>query len=184
MNTLVAKTEKTVDKAEMLIDASKKDLEYMTSSINQVAEQVVQLTTNLNGIVSNGDFKKTVSSTTDSINRLSENLNRILEDKSTEQMVQDLSETLKNVSEISAYLNEFTKDDKVSANLKDAVVKLNCVLDQLALTLDSVNEIAVEDKQKIKKTIEDAADTSKNLKKFSEKINILNYEKLYSKITL
>ena len=171
LNSLIVKTESAVDKAEMLIEASKKDLEYITSSINLVTEQVVSLTSNLNGIVSNNDFKTSFATTTESINRLSSNLNRLLEDESTAEVIENLNVTLKNVSEISAYLNDFTKDDKVSANLKDAIVKLNCVLDELAITLDAVNEIAVEDKQKIRATINDAASTSRNLRKFSDKLN-------------
>lgn len=171
LNELVVKTGDTVDKAQMLIDSSKEDLEYITSSVNEVAEKVVVLTSNLNALVSDGNLQQSIATTTDSINRLSSNLNKILEDESTDEMIKNLKDSLKNISEISAYVNEFTKDDKMNANLKRAIEKLNCVLDELTLTLDTVNEIAVDDKQKIKDTIDDAANTSKNLKKFSEKLN-------------
>ena len=171
LNALVLKSGSTVDKAEQLIVSSQKDLNYISDSVNKVADQVVKLTENLNELVSDKNFKTTFENTADSINRLSDNLNRILDDKVTSDMIINLNETLKNVSEISAYVNQFTKDENLKVDLKDSVKKLNCALDQFAVTMNAVNEITVEDKEKIKTTIEETAETSKNLKKFSEKLN-------------
>lgn len=171
LNKLVQKSGTTVDKAEKLIEASQQDLDYITTSINNVAEQIVLLTENLNELVTDKNFKETFQNTADSVNRLTANLNRILEDDLTSDMMINLNETLKNASEISAYVNQFTKDEDVKVDLKDAIKKMNCALDELAITLDAVNEIATEDKDKIRLTIKETSEASKNLKKFSEKLN-------------
>ncbi len=171
LNDLVVKTGRTVDKAEALLEASRKDIDSIMNSANQVSEKIIVLTDNLNELVTDKDFKKTVSTTADSINRLSTNLNKLLENKQADEIVTNLNATLKNVNEISAYVNEFAKDEKMKGDLGQTVKKLNNAIDQFAVTMDAVNEIAVEDKDKIKCTLNDASLASKNLRKFSEKLN-------------
>ncbi len=171
LNMLTLKTGKTIDKAELLIDASRKDLDYVMSSVNQISSKIMVLTDNLNEIVGDKDFKTTVANSAQSVGRLSDNLSKLLEDDSMETTIANLNTTLKNISEISSYVNDATKDDKLKADIKKTVDKLNCALDELAITLDTVNELTTEEKGKIKTTLNDAAQTSKNLKKFSEKLN-------------
>jgi len=171
LNTLVVKTGNTIDKAELLLDASHKDLESVMTNINDLSAKMSVLTDNLNALVTDKDFKGTVTNVADSVSRLSTNLNRVLEDPKTDELITNMNETMKNVKEISAYVNEFTKDDQMKVDLKASVKKLNCALDQFAVAMDAVNDIAVDDKDKIKSAVDDATKASANLRTFSEKLN-------------
>lgn len=74
----------------MLIDSTRKDLDSLMGTTNQMSGRIMVLTDNLNNIIGDKEFKDTLISTTKSIDRLSRNLNTILEDPKTRQTIEDL----------------------------------------------------------------------------------------------
>lgn len=171
VDILTIKANQTLDKTQLLIDSSREDLGKLMDTTNSVSIKVIDLTDNLNKIVGDEDFKMTLMDTTKSVNRLSNNINIILEDKNTKQTIENLQVASKNISEISIFVNEMTKDEKLKTQVNDTVTKFNSALDNLSLTLETVNSLTTEEKCTIKNTIENASETSKNLRKFSEKLN-------------
>ena len=136
-----------------------------------VSQKVIILTDNLNNIVGDEEFKETLMSTTKSIDRLSKNMNTLLEDPTTKQTLQNLQVASKNIAEISDFVNTMTKDEKLKAEINDTMIKFNKALDELTLTLTNVNNLTTEQKSNIESTLNNACETSKNLRKFSEKLN-------------
>ena len=171
IDILTIKANQTLDKTQLLIDSSREDLKNLMDTTNSVSVKVIALTDNLNKIVGDEEFKTTLMETTKSVNRLSNNINNILEDKTTKQTLDNLQVASKNISEISIFVNEMTKDEKLKTQVNDTITKFNTALDNLSLTLETVNSLTTEEKCTIKQTIDDAAETSKNLRKFSEKLN-------------
>ncbi len=163
VNELTAQTNITMEKAQELIDLSKSEIEILSSSINELAE-------NINKITGDDAFVQNVANATKSFERLSDNVSTLLEDPKTKTTLQNLDITAKNVAELSCYINDMSKDAKLKSYVKESVSKLNTALDKLTITLDTIN-YATEDEEKLKQTMDDINATSENVRKFSEKLN-------------
>ena len=163
LNELSDKANITMAKAQELIDLSKLELEMIANNVNELTE-------NINKITGDEDFVASVANATKSFERLSNNVSSILEDEKTKTTLANLDVTVKNVAELSSYINDMSKDAQLKSHVKETVVKLNTALDKLTITLDTVN-YATEDEEKLKQTMDDINETSENLKKFSQKLN-------------
>ena len=163
LNELTDKANVTMAKAQELIDLSKVELEMLANNVNELTE-------NINKITGDEDFVASVANATKSFERLSNNVSGILEDPKTKTTLANLDITSKNIAELSSYINDMSKDAQLKTHVKETVVKLNTALDKLTITLDTVN-YATEDEEKLKQTMDDINATSENLKKFSEKLN-------------
>lgn len=171
LNDLSLKANTTLEKAELLIDTSKTELLILTAQADKITERILTMTDSINEIIGDKDFVKNVSTATKSITKLSDNINTILEDPETKATLANINEMSKNLSEISLYVNDMTKDEKLKRQILTTVDKLDLALEQLNITLQLVNEIGTSEKAKILSTINDASETTKNARKFSEKLN-------------
>ncbi len=171
VDMLTIKANRTIDKTELLIDSTRQDIEKLVATTDEVSAKVIVLTDNINNIIGDKEFKDTLMSTTKSIDRLSQNLNTLLEDPKTRQTLDDLQVASKNISEIAQYVNTMTKDPNVKAQVNNTVTKFNKALDDLSCTLETVNGLTTDKKAELNDTINNVAETSKNLRKFSEKLN-------------
>lgn len=171
VDVLTIKANATLDKTQALLDASKSDLESLMQTTNNVSAKIIILTDNLNSIVGDKDFKETLMSTTKSIDRLSKNLNNVIEDPKTKETLENLQVASKNISEISQYVNTMTKDPVLKSQVNSTVTKFNKALDDLSCTLETVNGLTTDKKEELNETINNVSVSSKNLRKFSEKLN-------------
>ena len=171
LNTLSLKANTTIEKAEILIDTSKTELLSLTAQADKISEKIMNLTDNLNALAGDEDFVKNVNNATISITALSDNLNTIVTDPQTKATLANINVMAKNLSEISLYVNDMSKDEKLKRKVIDTVDKLNLALEQLNVSLSVVNDVGINEKAKIISTINDASETTKNLKKFSQKLN-------------
>ena len=160
----------TMEKAQLLLDNSRQDLNELMQMANEVSDKIIVLTDNLNDVVGDETFKTTLTTTAQSVNKLSINLNSIIEDPTTKQTMENIKVISSNLSQISSYVNDATTDPKLKANVNKSVSKLNTALDELAITLNTVNSLTANDKCMIQ-TLNDVSQTASNLKKFSTKLN-------------
>ena len=161
----------TLDKAALLIDSSKEELEELTNQSQDLIKNLNKLTCNLNEIVSDETLKNDVVSSIKSVGRMSENINRILEDEQSEEIMNNINETTRNLADISLYINEYTKDEKLKEDITTTVSNLSSITTNIAKVMDDYNKLDDEDKLKLKSTVKDVLVITKNVKKFSEKLN-------------
>ena len=102
---------------------------------------------------------------------MSENINRILEDEQTATLMANIDETSRNLADISAYVNEYTKDEKLKEDITTTVTNLSSITTNLAKIMDDYNKLNDGEKLKLKSTVKDVLAITKNVKKFSEKLN-------------
>ena len=171
LNTLTFKANTTLEKAELLIDTSKTELLSLTAQADKITERILNITDSLNALLKDEDLVKNVSDATKSVARLSNNLNIVIEDPQTKATLANINAMSKNLSEISDYINDMSKDEALKRKVIDTVDKLDLALEQLNVTLKLVNDIGINEKSKIINAINDASETTKNAKKFSEKLN-------------
>lgn len=161
----------TLDKAALLIDSSKTELEELTAQSQDLIKSLNTLSCNLNKLISDETLKNDVVSSIKSVGKMSENINRILEDEQTTAIMANVDETSRNLADISAYVNEYTKDEKLKEDITTTVTNLSSITTNLAKVMDDYNKLDDGEKLKLKSTVKDVLAITKNVKKFSEKLN-------------
>ena len=116
-------------------------------------------------------LKNDIVSSIKSVGKMSDNVNKILEDNQTKEIIADVNETMKNLSEISQYVNEYTKDPKLKEDLTSTISNLSTVTENIARIMDDYNRLEDCDKMKLKNTVKDIQTITQNVKKFSQKLN-------------
>ena len=89
----------------------------------------------------------------------------------TKEIVTNLNEISRNLADISSYMNEFTKDDKLKKDISGTVSNINKISSNINKTLNGLNNLDANQKASMDCIISDAVVTSRNLRKFSEKLN-------------
>lgn len=160
-----------VAKADLLITATRGDIQQTVALSCKLTKEITGLTQNLNSLVGDQEFKKTIATTATSLDTTSKSINTLLADKETQETLKYLRETSKNVSELSASVNEIAKDEKFKSDIKMTAANLNSSLAALEKALGSVSNISPQDKQNIQSTLANTAELTCNLRKFSERLN-------------
>ncbi|MCI1273333.1 MAG: MlaD family protein [Clostridiaceae bacterium] len=172
VNNLTAQTTRTMLKVDNLLDASKVDLDKLMTMVDKATTDFNAVSTNINDILGDPQFKKSIVSTSVSVDQLAKNVNKIIgNEQQSEQLAKDLRESIHNLNEISASVNSMTGDEKLKSELKSAVTNANTAMMQVSTALESVNKLTPDKKTELAKTMEDACVTTANLRKFSEKLN-------------
>ena len=102
---------------------------------------------------------------------MSDNINKMLEDAQTQEILYNADETMKNLSEITTYINEYTKDDKLKEDITTTVTNLANITENISKIMNDYNKLEDSDKMKLKNTVKDVLTITRNVKKFSEKLN-------------
>lgn len=160
-----------VAKADLLITATRGDIQQTVALSCKLTKEITELTQNLNSLVGDQEFKKTIATTATSLDTTSKSINTLLADKETQETLKYLKETSKNVSELSASVNEIAKDEKFKSDIKMTAANLNSSLAALEKALGTVSNISPQDKQNIQSTLANTAELTCNLRKFSERLN-------------
>lgn len=171
INILTAKATTTMEKAEKLIDSSKSDIDTIISMAKEVSTNFNAVSKNINSIIGDESFKETITSTANSIDKLATNLNKVLDNTDAKKMAEDVQAIIHNLNEISTSVASMSKDEKLKAQLMDTINSVNKAMNDVSKALELVNTMSPQQKCKLQKMIEDAAATTHNLKKFSEKLN-------------
>ena len=171
INELTVNASSTLDKAQLLIDSSKSELEEVLTQSNKLISKLIVLTDSLNEITNDDELKNSIVQTTKSVGELSKNVNTLLEDKKTKEIITNLDEISRNLADISSYMNEFTKDDKLKNDISSTVSNINKISANINKTLNNLNNLDPCQKASVDSIISDTVVTSRNLRKFSEKLN-------------
>lgn len=171
INTLTHKAISTVDKANMLIDSSRKDMDAILAQSEILLGKLGILTDNVNDLIEDKDFKNTILETAKSLNRLSGNVNRILEDEESKELLNNLNDITNDLASISDYVNEFTKEPKVKESIVQTVENVAKVTENINKTLENLDNLPNCEKANLKASISDLVEITRNLKTFSQKLN-------------
>ncbi|MCQ2789869.1 MAG: MlaD family protein [bacterium] len=171
INILTAKASTTVDKAEKLLDASKKDIDEMMLMARSVTDNFNKISNNVNDIIGDKNFKTTMVNSADSIGKLANNLNKVLDKTDANAMAADLQATMKNLKDISTYVANMTRDEKLQCEIETTITNINTAMSDISNALELVNKMTPAQKTQIQTIVEDTQVTTKNLRKFSEKLN-------------
>ena len=129
--------------------------------------------TNIN-IIGDKQFKKTMTSTADSVDKLAQNLNKVMDAADAEETGKNLKIISQNLAQISESVNNMTKDDNLKNQLTSAITNVNNAMAEVATALDTVNRVNPNNPGQatdLQRIVNDTVVTTANLRKFSEKLN-------------
>lgn len=171
INKLTQSANTTLDKAALLIDSSKTELEELANQSQDLIKSLNKLSCNLNELISDETLKNDVVSSIKSVGKMSENINKLLEDEQSAEIMTNINETSRNLADISSYVSEFTKDEKLKEDITATMTNLSSITTNVAKIMDDYNKLDDGEKLKLKSTVKDILAITKNVKKFSEKLN-------------
>lgn len=174
LDALTAKSNVTLGKVDQLLDSSRGDIEQLLAMTKQATDDFSKLSANVNNIIGDQQFKKTVMSTADSVDKLAKNLNKVMNAADAEATGKNLKIIAENLSQISESVNSMTKDDKLKNQLTTAITNVNNAMSEAATALDTVNKVNPSNPNQasdLQQIVSDTVVTTNNLKKFSEKLN-------------
>ncbi len=174
LDKLTAKSTSTLAKVDDLLDSSKSDIDRLLTMTQQATEDFNRLSANVNNIIGDKQFKHTLLSTADSVDKLSKNLNKVMDAADAEVTGKNLKIISENLAQISESVNSITKDDKLKTQIATAITNVNCAMSEVATTLDTVNKVNPANPSQasdLQQIVSDTVVTTSNLKKFSEKLN-------------
>ena len=171
VKTISLKTTELIDKTTALVEGSRSDIDALLKMANQLSEELALLANNMNAIAGDPEFQKSVVSMTKSLDESSKQISAILSDEKTKQTIVYLNETMKNVSEISTSINELTSDKNIKEKVAKTIENVDNSMSILSSLMTKLDNLSPEECAKIQGIVSDTAETTKNLKKFSEKLN-------------
>ena len=174
LNSLSARSSVTLDKVDALLDSSKADIEQLLALTQQATDDFSKLSANVNNIIGDKQFKRTMMSTAESVDALSRNLNKVMDAADAEETGKNLKIISENLAQISASVNSMTKDDKLKGQITTAITNVNNAMVEVSTALDAVNCVSPNSPNQasdLKRIVEDTVVTTSNLRKFSDKLN-------------
>lgn len=168
---LTAKATITLDQATQLLGSSKKDFDNVVTLASTLSGKMIALSDNVNNLIGDPKLKDNLLSTTESLEKSTKQVADILSDPKLKETFDLVNSSTKDLSEITSSINSLTKEPSFKGKVDDTVTNLNVSLEKLSKTLDTVNNLTTEEKQRFKNIIQESSETSKNLKKFSDKLN-------------
>ncbi len=159
------------DQVAFIVESSREDIDVLISSATKLSENMIVLSNNVNNIMQDSGFKENIITTAGSIKKTSDNFSLLLEDTKLQESLLNINSTTEDIAEISHYVNELTRNEEFNGSLGKTVVNLNNLMVKLTRIVDSVDDITVEEKVRIKEIINNSSEISNDLKQFSDKLN-------------
>jgi len=168
INELTVKASSTLEKAQLLVENSKNDIEILLKQSEKLVSKLIILSDNANELIGDDELKNSVVSAATSLDKLSKNVSSLIEDEQTEEILANINEISKNLSEISQFVNTTTKDPTFKKNVNTSISNINKTLEQVNKCLENMD---TSQKAQFNATVSDIVVTTRNLRQFSEKLN-------------
>lgn len=168
---LTQKASITLDEATKLLSSSRTEMDNLVVLATNLSNKMIVLTDNVNNIVADPELRSDILATVKSVQVSTKQLSTILSDSKLSDTLKNVNSTSQDLSEITANLNNLSKDGQLQGKIEKTVTDMNSSMEKLDKILTSVDGLTAEQEKKLKAIIEDASKTSGNLKQFSDKLN-------------
>ncbi len=174
LDNLTSRSSVTMDKIDALLDSSQEDINKLLDMTKQATTDFSKLSENINHIIGDKQFKTTLISTADSVDKLAKNLNKIMDAADAQETGRNIKIISANLAQISESVNAMTSDGKLKSELTSAITNINSAMSEVTTTLETINKINPSNPKQasdLQLIVSDTVCITENLKKFSEKLN-------------
>ncbi len=168
---LTARATDVLDSANELIQMANDDLEALVATSEQLADNLVVMSDNINDVIGDPALKQDIRSTVASIEQSTRALNTLLNDPELKKTFELVHDTSRDASELVELLRRTAEDRELQERLDQSLTLLNQSLEKLSRVLDNVDELTADDDADINAILQETRQTTGNLREFSEKLN-------------
>lgn len=168
---LTARANEVMDTANRLFQTTRQDLDQLVGVSEQLAQNVSDVSKNINDIIGNPKLKGEMTSTIASLRESSDSMRALLNDPALKDTIQNTRETSRNANQLMTTLRQTAQDKDLQNRLDRITVELDHSLARLNSVLGNVDELTDDKDQNLRGIIEDTRETAKNMKQLSKKFN-------------
>jgi ABC-type transporter Mla subunit MlaD len=165
------KASDVMTQASDILASSKGDITKLISLSAKLSDNLIVLSDNLNTIVGDKEFKSSLVSTVQSMQKSSDEISALLNDSKLQDTLLNINSTSQNLSDVTKYVNDLTQNKDFNNKIDQTITNLNVSLEKLSQVMDTVDDLTTEQKCKIQRILDNSETISKDMKKFSNKLN-------------
>jgi hypothetical protein len=169
--TLTARATVVMDSANRLFQMTSRDLEQLVATSNHLAQNISQVSDNLNEVIGNPAVKSELRNTVADIQVSAHEMRALLQDPALRQTLTMAKSTASNSDALVRTLKETAQDKELQQRLDHSLTSMNDSLDKLSVILGSVQNLTATQQKNVEGILQDTKETSQNLKAFSKKLN-------------
>jgi ABC-type transporter Mla subunit MlaD len=168
---LTAQAHEVMNSATALFQTTRDDLDRLVGVSEQLAQNVSEVSANINGIIGDPKLKGEMSSTIQSLRESSSAMKNLLNDPALKETIYTTRDTSKNANELMLTLRKTAQNQDLQNRMERISIKLDSSLTQLNAVLGNVDELTDDQDQTLKGILDDTRETAKNMKNLSAKLN-------------
>lgn len=168
---LTARAQDVMDTANALFLTTQQDLDRLVGVSEQLAQNVSEVSANINEIIGDPKLKGEMSSTIASLRESSNAMKELLNDPALKETIHTTRDTSRNANELVMTLRNTVQDEDFQNRMERITVKLDTSLTKLNEVLNNVDHLTDDKDQTLKGILEDTRETAENMKKLSGKFS-------------
>lgn len=168
---LTAQAHEVMDTANRLFQTTREDLDRLVGVSEQLAQNVSEVSANINDIIGDPKLKGEMSSTIASLRESSNAMRELLNDPALKETIHATRDTSKNANELMLTLRKTAQDKDLQNRMERITIQLDSSLTKLNSVLGNVDELTDDKDQSLKGIVEDTRQTAENMKKLSGKFS-------------
>ncbi len=168
---LTARAHEVMDSANALFQTTRQDLDRLVGVSEQLAQNVSEVSKNINDIIGDPKLKGEMTSTIASLRESSNAMRQLLNDPALKETIYATRDTSKNANELMTTLRNTAQDKDLQERMSRITVQLDSSLNKLDSVLTNVDELTDDKDATLKGILEDTRETAKNMKKLSGKFS-------------
>lgn len=168
---LTARAQDVMDTANALFLTTQQDLNRLVGVSEQLAQNVSEVSANINDIIGDPKLKGEMNSTIASLRESSNAMKELLNDPALKETIHTTRDTSRNANELVMTLRNTVQDEDFQNRMERITVKLDTSLTKLNEVLNNVDRLTDDKDQTLKGILEDTRETAENMKKLSGKFS-------------
>ncbi|MEB3245744.1 MAG: MlaD family protein [Vampirovibrionales bacterium] len=171
LESLSAQAKSFVGHADSLLSAVGPDVDKLVATSNELVDLVSDVSTHINAVIGQPEFRTHILETASSIHQSAESLDVLLSDPALKATLQQAQSATTDLAQVSSLVRTTVETQKLHEKMGNALVELDESVTRMNAILQSLEPVLADEDASVQQTLDNAKETSAELKKFSEKLN-------------
>lgn len=168
---LTAQAHEVMNTANALFQTTRVDLDRLVGVSEQLAQNVSDVSTNINHIIGDPKLKSELGSTIASLRESSNAMKQLLNDPALKETLYATRDTSKNASQLMMTLRKTAQDADLQNRVDSITAKLDSSLTRLNTVLSNVDALTDDEDKQVDAILNDTREAARNLKILTKKFN-------------
>jgi ABC-type transporter Mla subunit MlaD len=168
---LTAQAHEVMNTANALFQTTRVDLDRLVGVSEQLAQNVSDVSTNINHIIGDPKLKSELGSTIASLRESSNAMKQLLNDPALKEALYATRDTSKNANQLMMTLRKTAQDADLQNRVDSITAKLDSSLTRLNTVLGNVDALTDDEDKQVDAILNDTREAARNLKILTKKFN-------------